>query len=161
MPVRVGLPSRAPICIVLQCCFRGGQGQHPEPLSSAYRNKNAIVPALTFFPPRAWCLSLRNNLATFSRAACLHVARPQKHSSWTCRYRINLFSLGRIVFGYCLKSHCSAIAAAIPGNVRDRSFQRSGPGDARCTRAARPSTMLVGCKGGRFFNHKQVAFVSP
>src|SRR5688572_22561115 len=32
--------------------------------------------------------------------------------------------------------HCSAIAFAIPGSVRDRSFQRSGPGLARCTLAS-------------------------
>ena len=57
--------------------------------------------------------------------------------------------------------HCSAIACAIPSNVRLRSFQRSGPGDAKWTRGVRPSTILVGCNGGRFSSHKHVAFVSP
>lgn len=57
--------------------------------------------------------------------------------------------------------HWEAIAAAIPGNVRLRSFHRSGPGEARCTLGTRPATIIVGTSLGRFFNHKQVAFVSP
>lgn len=57
--------------------------------------------------------------------------------------------------------HCSAIAAAIPGMVRLRSFQRFDPGEALCTRAVRPETILVGFNGGRFLSHRQVAFVSP
>lgn len=62
--------------------------------------------------------------------------------------------------------HCAAIASATPGNVRDRIFQRSGPGEARCTADhALCSTVsfsggvsrLVGVSGGRFTNSKPVA----
>lgn len=57
--------------------------------------------------------------------------------------------------------HCAAIASAIPGSVRERSFQRSGPGLAWWTRGIRPSTILVGWRWGSPLSHKQVALVSP
>jgi hypothetical protein len=49
----------------------------------------------------------------------------------------------------------------MPWSVRLRSFQRSGPGDAKCTRGRRPSTMLVGLSLGRFLSQRHVALTSP
>lgn len=57
--------------------------------------------------------------------------------------------------------HCSAIAAAIPGKVRLRSFHLSALGGSFQTLPSRPPTTLLGTSLGRFFNQRQVAFVSP
>lgn len=57
--------------------------------------------------------------------------------------------------------HWSAMALAIPGKVRLRFFHRSGTGGSRWTLFILPSTIFVGVNFGRFFSHRQVAFVSP
>ena len=46
--------------------------------------------------------------------------------------------------------HCFAIASAMPGNVRLRSFHLSGPGGSFQLRCSRPCTMFVYCSFGRF-----------
>lgn len=57
--------------------------------------------------------------------------------------------------------HCKAIAEAIPEKVRLLCFHRSGEGGSFQIRFSRPLTIFVGRNFGRFFNHRQVVFVSP
>lgn len=49
------------------------------------------------------------------------------------------------------------MASAIPRYVRERFFQRSGPGGMKWTSGSRPSTISVGTRRGRFLSHQHVA----
>ena len=62
--------------------------------------------------------------------------------------------------------HCSAIASAMPWNVRLRIFQRSAEGDSKCTRLAILRSTLVmsitsvGSSLGKPRSHSPVRFLS-
>ena len=62
--------------------------------------------------------------------------------------------------------HCSAIASAIPWNVRLRIFQRSAEGDSKCKRLAILGSTLVmsitsvGSSLGKPRSHRPVRFLS-